>query len=208
MVYVPPLTATNGKKVLSSNTVCEVLCEDGVVMKIVTPDEFKASFLSILALRKDEMVAAYHEPRQKTDLVLDSDRGILSQVASALDLDYCRGCLGVDALFCEGRNSKDGGNDVDDTAAISVAVEYEIDGSAHDSVKRLSRINAPLNIIVTYRNGKPWKRLDRYARMISEIHMPSDLAAERRQMIVFGNLQEGELFWSFFVYNGENFDRI
>ncbi len=180
--------------------------ENGV--DVITPEQFKDAFVSIISEKRSEFVKAYGNADRGRELMFDDSDGILWHVASTLHVSYQRNYRTIDGIFHKPGSTAEGHEDPSSVKSILAGLRYEDDPTSVDGIINLSLLNVPLKVLITCRSKEIMKILDRYAQVLSRADIFEDFALSRKQMIIFSHVQDDRLFWLYFVYNGRNFDRL
>jgi len=183
-------------------------------MIIVTPYEFKEAFLQIATKRQQDIISKWTDPKACTDLMLDEQNGVCAEIASSLKLNYYREYWTIDAVFYEKRSSKYFDDKSFFAQSISVALEHENYGnSAHNEIHKLTIINAPLRVLITYPNIRTKDEktlLGEFAEIVREGDIFFNFSCYRKLLVVFGYKDHiGEkVKWEFFLFGNGSFSLI
>ncbi|HUI76271.1 MAG TPA: hypothetical protein VLY24_00110 [Bryobacteraceae bacterium] len=173
----------------------------------VSPSQFYEAFLTVTSELAPSVKDLWFRNRQFTDLMRSS---VFPKIAEHLGLCcYRRDYYTLDAIFYAETDQK---HFPGATYAkfISVALEHEHDSSTTATeINKLQLFNAPLKVLITYpgNDREAKKLLGDYAEMIEEADAFEDFATSRRQLVIFGFLEEVPR-WRAFVYSGASFTEI
>ena len=169
---------------------------------MVSPAEFVAHFHAIVRAEEKQLDDLWWTSNPGyTEKFLAPPAGIFPQIANGLGFEYRREKARMDAMLYEPING---------VRRISVAVEHEHDADKtdHNELWRLSLLNVPLKVLVTYPNyGEQALLLSRYANVIQAADLFQDFDRLRRQLVVFGFSDEpgAPIDWRYYSYSKTGF---
>ncbi|MDS4020800.1 MAG: hypothetical protein RKR03_09905 [Candidatus Competibacter sp.] len=175
-------------------------------MIIISPEQFKEAFLSVVVNNEARLVELWRDNRY-TDFML---RTLLPEVANQLKLkvyprDYCL----IDSIFYEEENARDFPDSIKaNYIAIAFEHEHKIKGTEVE-IHRLQIYSTPLKVLVSYPNkNDPAAILAQYSRIIKWADIFSDFSTLRKQLVIFGSLNKNRIKWDFYVYKDGGFLKI
>jgi len=172
--------------------------------KIISPEEFVKTFREVAGYREKELFKLWWSSNAKyTDRILTNQGGVLAEVSKRLELEYRQEKVRMDAMLYQPING---------VRAISVAVEHENDGdSSFDEMWRLSLLNVPLKVLITYpSHGEEALMLGRYANIAEALDVYGDFHVQRRQLVIFGfsDYPNRSIEWRCYVLSPNGFMRM
>ena len=169
--------------------------------RIVPPKEFVMAFSRVVDRRMSDIVALWYNGKEYSELILDSQSGVLQEVAHTLGLQYWREYLKIDAVFYERVNEVD---------SFAVAIEHENDAKTSSwEANKLSLLNTPLKVLITYpRKGCDEEiLLTKYTEVLGLTDIFDDFASLRRQVLAFA-FMNSEVIWRYHVYTNRGFEPL
>jgi len=190
----------------------------------IKPEEFKTAFLKIVSDQGKRLVDLWNSKKEKgqkeTEYTLyfvgrnpnPSQDSFLGRVAQELNLHYCKEYWSLDAIFFESKDEKHFPSNSFYVNNISIALEHEYDAkNAVGEVNKLTIINAPLRVLITYpKEDKINSHLKEYIEIIRDADVFDDFSTQRKFMVVFGPVEKPQKIdcWKFFIYDNGNFKEI
>jgi hypothetical protein len=166
----------------------------------VSPAQFIQAFRQIAVGEEKDLYGLWWKLKKYTEKFLAPPGGVMAQVAQLLGLQYLREKVRVDAMLYRPANG---------FPAVLVAVEHEHDAeSAHSEIWKLSLLNSPLKVLVTYpENGQEALLLDRYAGVLKAVDVCGDAPTRRQQLVIFGFADQSErsVEWRSYLYGESGF---
>jgi hypothetical protein len=179
------------------------IVKEGLMTRIVSPQEFNAAFLAVAKRRRAEVRDVWNNRPAYTDFCLGDANGLLTSVSKRLRLQYCCQYFGIDAVMCEKVDAINFSPDYWWAAEqLTVAIEHEnVIAGAHQEMNKLSIFNSPLKVLITY----PWVStkndyLATYADIARRADIFNDFTTRRRHLVIFGFGPEDDVTWESYVY--------
>ena len=183
---------------------------------IISPSQFKAALQSVLenpAMNK-RLYDLWHTSKEYTSVWDDRDDGVYRQLADALGLRFKREHYGhIDAVLYK-NHYPDFPTSVD---FFSVVIEHEnIHGISWQEMEKLTVLNSPLKVVVTYPYESDYPAADvlaDYAKQIAAIDKVwSNHSAEQRYIAVFASEinpeSEQDMRWEYHLYEKGKFVKM
>jgi hypothetical protein len=181
------------------------------VTRIVTPQEFVTAFACTVDDPRWEkkLYELFWKGLKWGELFCGEAEGVLAEIARILDLRYKSEYLKIDAFMYERV-------EVDDHFGIDIPVVVLEDEGKRDAsyweMNKLSMLNAPLKVLVTYPNNQ-WdeqRLLEMYKRILELQDFSGDFTLDRKQLVIFGYHREDavRLGWRFYLYGQEGFETL
>lgn len=177
-------------------------------IKIISPKQFKESFLYVARDNEAEIKKLWDGSRKLyTTFMMD----VCRKVATLLGLYYYENYWTLDAIFFEEEDTMHFHTGFY-VKYINIALEHENESSqAHNEINKLSIINSPLKILITYtRKSRIDRLLNEFAEIIQEADSFSDFSSYRKQLVILGfkNRSNNLPCWEFYVFKEGNFVAI
>jgi len=180
-----------------------------VIMKIISPLQFKNAFEGVVAYREPDILRCWSSGALITGLVRTT---LLPEVAGRLGLEVYseKDYYWLDAIFYEEKDTIHFGPEKTYAKYVAVALEHEnIPTDTAIEMNKLQLFNAPLKVLITYAGGSNAERLlEKYARIMAGADVFSDFTTERKQLVIFGppgSRPPARLHWTFHVYENGAF---
>ncbi len=171
---------------------------------LVDPGTFLDEFKAAVAKRASEVARHWESDSTLTDLMLRQDGSVLSDVASSLGLVYYREYWSIDAVLYQSAHESYFAKGLAFAKSLSVAVEHENFAIyAHNEINKLTIINAPLRVLITYPTQKNNQRLLReFSDIIAAGDQFDDFGTVRKFLVIFGHWENGQVQWDAYLYQG------
>ena len=186
--------------------------------KIVSPQEFKKHFDAVLSVNDVDLVKHW-DCFKKTTAVWT--KIIYPKIAKELgSLIHCPEYMQLDAVFFakEDKCVKKPVRHYLYPQYFSVVMEHENDSNtSFEEMNKLSLINAPLKVLVTYpkQSAAPDQKekntlLRNYTKQVKNADVFGDFENKCRQMVIFGYYKKSgkKIRWVYYLYKGKKFDRM
>lgn len=175
--------------------------------RIVSPEEFVAAFGEVVRRRKAEVASSWVNAKQYTRLFLDGGQGILQQAAQRLGLRYWTQWWNLDAIFYESADEAHFPAEWRVVKCLAVAIEHEnVPGESPSEINKLSLINVPLKVLITYPGrSQDDALLSSYAEILGAADIFHDFASLRRQIVAFAFKRHEMISWRYHVYTDRGF---
>jgi hypothetical protein len=166
-----------------------------------SPEAFFKAFLEVGSEQGQSLDQSWPKSKDLTKLMLLE---IFPRIAAKLGLRcYGRDYYTLDCIFYVENDTKHFRSDTTYAKYIAVAIEHENDaGTTAEEMNKLQLFSTPLRVLITY----PWsathasKLLERYAGIIRESDIFSDVTTLRRQLVIFGYRAEAP-YWQAFAFS-------
>ncbi len=184
--------------------------------KIISPQKFKKHFDAVLSAN-DEALVKHWDCFKETTAVWTTI--IYPRIAEELgSLIHCTEYMNFDAVFYAKEDDcvKKPVRHYLYPQYFSVVMEHENNSNtSFEEMNKLSLINAPLKVLVTYPHQNeasfqmPEDELIKiYQKQMKNADVFGDFKNKRRQMVIFGRKKNDTIHWEYHLFNGENFDRM
>ena len=181
--------------------------------KIVSPQEFKEHFAVVLN-RNNAALVKHWDCFKKTTAVWT--KIIYPQIAKELgSLIHCPEYMQLDAVFFAKEDDcvKKPVRHYLYPQYFSVVMEHENDSNtSFEEMNKLSLINAPLKVLVTYpyQDDAPAQKkekplLDNYIKQVKNADVFDDFEGKRRQMVIFGYKENDTIHWKYYLFKDKRF---
>ena len=181
--------------------------------KIISPQEFKKHFGAVLSANGDKLVKHWDCFKKTTAVWTEI---IYPKIAEELgSLIHCTEYMNFDAVFFAKEDDcvKKPVRHYLYPQYFSVVMEHENDSNtSFEEMNKLSLINAPLKVLVTYpkQGGAPAQEkektlLDNYTKQVKNADVFGDFKDKRCQMVVFGRKKNDTIRWKYYLFNGAKF---
>jgi len=182
---------------------------------MIKPEDFKVAFLSIYNKCKEEFFLYWYDSKTYTRFILENDlKGFLFQISKELGLEYFKEYWQIDAIMYKEKNTTYFPKNSTYAEYLSVAVEHEnIANYSHNEINKLSFINSPLKVLITYPLNKDKGKLlllD-YADILKRADIFDEFSTSKRHLVVFGLTDKEDkhnINWEFYIYHFGNFMTI
>lgn len=176
-------------------------------MRIIEPGEFISAFNTVSERRLTEITDTWENSTKFTALMLNDKDSVCHQVASLLNLHYFREYWTIDAIFYEEKDEKHFSSTSTFAKHISVALEHENTGIyAHSEMNKLTMLNAPLKILVTYIARRSYaSKLREFAEIAQQADIFQDFDVRNKIILVLGYRDTGALEWHYYQFDGKQF---
>jgi hypothetical protein len=176
-------------------------------MIIISPEQFKQVFLSVVVPHEAELVRLWlgGNTKEYTHFML---RTLLPSIANQLNLQvYTRDYYLMDSVFYEEMHTEIFPPNQNYIKYIAIAFEHEHAGNTSKAeIHRLQCYNTPLKVLVTYPDNN--NILSIYSNIMREADVFSDFSTLRKQLVIFGSRDGNKVNWGFYVYKDGGFFRI
>lgn len=175
---------------------------------IVDPRSFRDALSVVLHDHESQLRDAWTRGRDFTS-VWKNPNGIYEQLGKRLALRHChKEYWSIDAVYYERLDTDSFPAPGRYAEAIAIAVEHENNSAtAHEEINKLSIIDAPLKVLVTYADPGNYadQLLLKFAAMLERADTFGDFATQRRHMVIFGHKDDEAINWNYFVFTGYEF---
>ena len=181
--------------------------------KIVSPQEFKKHFDAVLSVN-DAALVKHWDCFKKTTAVWTTI--IYPQIAKELgSLIHCTEYMDIDAVFFAKEDDcvKKPVRHYLYPQYFSVVMEHENDSNtSFEEMNKLSLINAPLKVLVTYphQNEADFQMMEDelikiYQKQMKNADVFGDFKDKRRQMVIFGYKENDTIRWEYYLFKDKRF---
>ncbi len=184
---------------------------------MISAELFREAFFEVVEKEQDNLDASLgrtdkdkNRAELYTEYMMDN---VLSAIAEKLNCRYENEKYKLDAVFYPNKNNNN--------RYFHVAIEHENSGdSAHQELEKLSLMNIPLKVLITYLNhidNNVKNYLEQWSAVISEMDYFEDFADKRRQLLIIGRRNPYETMenqseihrmkqaWTPYIWNGDEF---
>ena len=178
-------------------------------MELISPGQFKTAFLAVASNAEPQLLQNWTSRKAYTSLIRQT---LLPAIANELGLTpYCqRDYYWLDAVFCQDFDTARFGPGSQYAKCLQVALEHENDfRDCKKEVNKLQLFNVPLKVLITY--APPVRQdglLKEWAEIILDADLFGDFGSARRQLVVFGDKDQGRVQWTFHVYRNGAFEPL
>lgn len=178
---------------------------------VVDPRTFREAFTPVLSSHESLLREAWPRGGEFTKVWTSRD-GILEKLGKRLELECHPEYWTIDAVFykqADTRNFPVGPARY--AEAIAIALEHEnISTSAHEELNKLSIIDAPLKVLVTYADPGDYadELLSRFADILVRADTFGDFATRRRHVVLFGSMDGSDVKWRYYIFTGHAFSPL
>jgi hypothetical protein len=175
-------------------------------MKQITPRDFRNAFEAVMKAEHNSFRTAVGFEAKSYAYFMRST--IFPKIAKHLGLlAWNKEYHALDGMFYEERGTDKFGNYTTYAKWISVALEHENKPAKTDEqINKLQMLNVPLKVLITYaaEGAEGDALLRRYEAVIGDSDVFDDIAALRRQLVIFGTPRTVRE-WRFYVYENDGF---
>jgi len=75
-------------------------------------------------------------------------------------------------------------------------------------LNKLTIINSPLRVLITYPHGNSTRYLNDYLKVIEDADTFNDFSSKRKILVIFGELEDEHITWYFHQYFENKFTTI
>ena len=178
-------------------------------MRKISPQQFWSALVEVLHQYQGKVVAIWKSPTEYTRFIRTD---IVPELSKRLELQvYPTDYYTLDAIYYEEADRVHFPSQSTYAKWISIALEHEnvLKGSCVE-MNKLQLFNTPLKVLITYaRPGRESKEyLDKYTDIIRSADIWGDIASQRRQLVVFGDMPELAPKWYGHAYEQNGFVQI
>lgn len=190
-------------------------------MVIITPAEFKAAFIKVVESQefKHNLFTEWKSGDKKfTDIMLGEKGGGGEKVGviakTAVEINPLLKCYDeyfkIDSIYYWNKKLQEKDKKATWADYIAAAIEVEnVYWKSYEECSKLSIINSPLRVLITYPDEKNKEGLlDEYSYILGRADVFGDFADRRRFLAVFGEQKGSGVEWTFHVFNGNGFDEL
>lgn len=177
----------------------------------VSPEIFKEIFLKEYYLIKDQFVSAWKCDKEYSNLFLGNNNlgGFVHKLAEKLNLNLYREYWSIDCVMFEHKDLRFFPSNSCYAKNLSLVLEHENNiKTSHAELNKLTIINSPLRVIVTYPFGAQDKYLEDYLRILKDADTYNDFSDKRKILIIFGEFKDEDLSWQFYKYYQDKFVKV
>jgi hypothetical protein len=165
-----------------------------------SPLDFYQAFLQVVEAEELKVKERWDNPREYTTLMRSS---LFPQIAEKLCLQcYPDDYYYLDAIFYREKDAQNFASYTTYATSISVALEHEnVPEDTAVEMNKLQLFSAPLKVLITYPARKNFDLLlTKYAGIIKAADVFDDISTLRRQLVIFGSLENDRVRWEGFEY--------
>ena len=177
---------------------------------IVNPDQFFRQFVLLANNNASQIAATWSNASLYSKLWLDHKTGLVFSLAQSFGLNCSIEYWTIDAVMFKELDSEHLSNRGRYAKSLAIAVEHENNSkSSHEEINKLSIIDAPLRVLITYAEPADQKTLlEQYAKQLQAADTFNDFATKRKILVIFGHLDGPTAKWAGLVYDGGEFTSL